>query len=311
MTSAVFLDAQTMGSDISLSPISRLFNAWQSFEHTSPEQINERCINADVVIVNKVILDAQTLSSLPQLKIVAVTATGTNNIDHDCAATLGIKIVNVQGYAAPAVAQHCFSLLLQLAGKVQQYRQFIASKGWQQSSYFCNLDYPMMELHGKTFGVIGYGSLGQATAHVARAFGMDVIISERPNASVVRAGRVAFNEMLEKCDVVSLHCPLDENNIEMINGAALQKMKPTALLINTSRGGLIDEAALVNALTNGTIAGAALDVLSQEPPVNGNVLLDYCGDNLIVTPHIAWATVEARTRCLNILSDKLTLALSQ
>jgi len=310
MSTAVFLDTQTMGHDISLAPLSRLFSQWHSYQETSPEQIVERCLAADVVIVNKVILNEQTLSLLPNLKIIGVAATGVNNIDLECASRLGIKVINVMGYAAPAVAQHCFNLLLQLAGKAAQYRQFIVNQGWQDSRYFCHLDYPMMELHGKTFGVVGYGSLGQATAKIAQAFGMNIMISERPGASSVRAGRVEFDEMLRVSDVVSLHCPLSESNANMINAASLQLMKPTALLINTSRGGLIDEQALVSALTDHTIAGAALDVLSQEPPSNGNVLLDYQAPNLIVTPHIAWATVEARTRCVAILSANIAKALS-
>lgn len=309
MSKGVFLDVETMGSDISLSPISSLFSQWQQYRQTAPEQIIERCQDASVIIVNKVVLDELTIKSLPQLKLIAVAATGMNNIDLDCANKLGIKVVNVQGYAAPAVAQHCFTLLLQLAGRSRQYNQFIEQSGWQQSSYFCNLDYPMMELSGKTFGVIGHGSLGQATAKIAQAFGMIVLVSERPNADVVREGRVSFERLLEQSDVVSLHCPLTADNTYMIDRKALDKMKKSALLINTSRGGLIDEPALVEALSNNQIAGAALDVLSQEPPVNGNVLLDYKQPNLIITPHIAWATVKARTRCVAILSDNIKKAL--
>lgn len=305
MGTGVFLDVETMGGDISLAPISSLFNQWQQYQQTSSAQIIERCQSADVVIVNKVVLDASILKNLPQLKFIAVAATGMNNIDLDCAHQLGIKVVNVQGYAAPAVAQHCFNLLLQLAGRSRQYSQFIANDSWQKSSYFCNLDYPMMELNGKIFGVVGYGSLGQAAAKIAQAFGMKILVGERPKASTVREGRVSFEQLLMQSDVLSLHCPLSEDNALMIDKRALDKMKPSALLINTSRGGLVDEPALVAALSNNQIAGAALDVLSQEPPVDGNVLLDYKQPNLIITPHIAWATVEARTRCVAMLSENI------
>lgn len=310
MYSAVFLDAETMGSDISLAPISSLFAHWQAYPATTSAQILPRCQSADVVIVNKVVLSKDVIQALPKLKLIAVAATGMNNIDLDYAQAQGIKVVNVAGYAAPAVAQHCFNLVLQLAGRSREYADFVQSDQWQQSRYFCNLDYPMMELNGKTFGVIGYGSLGQASANIARAFGMKVIMAERAGANTVREGRLSFEQVLSQSDVLSLHCPLDEGNVQLIDGPALSQMKPSALLINTSRGGLIDEQALVTALSNKTIAGAALDVLSQEPPANGNVLFDYKAPNLIITPHIAWATVEARRRCVAMLSDNIKTVLN-
>jgi len=310
MTVGVFLDRETLGQDISLKPLSELFHHWNVYDNTRPEQIVERCHNASVVIVNKVVLDEATLKKLPHLKFIGVAATGINNIDLDYAQQLGVKVINVEGYAAPAVAQHCFNLLLQLAGRSRDYGEFIADQGWQRSTYFCHLDYPMMELSGKKFGVVGYGSLGKASAHIAQAFGMEVIISERPNSKNIRAGRHSFEDCLAQSDVVSLHCPLNDSSTEMINASTLATMKSSALLINTSRGGLIDEQALISALKNRQIAGAALDVLSKEPPVNGNVLLEYDDTNLIITPHIAWATVEARTRCVVMLANNINKELS-
>jgi len=310
MSCGVFLDVETMGNDISLTPLSDLFKQWTIYQQTSASEIITRCRDALVIVTNKVVLDKHTLQALPKLKLIAVAATGTNNIDLEVATALGIKVVNVQGYAAPAVSQHCFNMLLQLAGRSRDYQRFIAQDGWQQSSYFCNLDHPMMELAGKTFGVVGYGSLGQATANIAKAFGMTVLISERPNAASVRAGRVSFDHLLTLSDVISLHCPLSDDTAHLINQGSLAKMKRSALLINTARGGLIDEAALVSALAQGEIAGAALDVLSQEPPVTGNVLLDYQGANLLITPHIAWATRESRMRLVDRLAVNIKQALS-
>lgn len=310
MQRAVFLDQETMGSDISLDALSSLFSHWQTYLHTTPEQIVQRCCDAQVIVVNKVVLSKTILTKLPKLKLIAVAATGTNNIDDEAAKSLGITVVNTQGYAAPSVAQHCFNLILQLAGRSAQYQQFISDGGWQRSRYFCNLDHSMMELNGKTFGVVGYGSLGQATAAIARAFGMTVLVSERPNAQSVRDDRVSFSQLLSDSDIISLHCPLTDDTSDMINEASLNQMKPTALLINTARGGLVDESALVKALTNNRIGGAALDVISQEPPVNGSVLLDYAGNNLIITPHIAWATVEARQRLVSILANNIKKTLT-
>lgn len=317
MINGVLLDQATLGNDINISCLSNLFSQWQTYEVTSANDVIDRCQNAHVIMTNKVQLTSQHLHALPLLKVIAVAATGMNNIDLECAKKLGIQVVNVKGYGNSAVAQHTFNLILQLAGRSVQYHQFIAQGKWQKSPFFSNLDFPTMELDGKTLGIIGYGGLGQATAKVAKAFGMSVLISEHKGATEIREGRVTFEALLAQSDIVSLHCPLTEDNHQLIDASALSLMKPNGLLINTARGPLINEIALVNALETDQIGGAALDVLSQEPPTNGNVLLDYqvsCQEsghlgNLIVTPHLAWAAVEARQRLVEMLAANISQAL--
>lgn len=302
---AVLLDQKTLGDDIDLTPLVNIFTTWQVYQSTLDHQIIERCANAEVVLTNKVQLTAAVLAALPQLKLIAVMATGTNNIDLVAAEKLGIKVINVAGYAAASVAQHTFSLLLQLTNKVANYQRFIKQGQWQTSEFFCNLDYPLLELANKNFGIVGFGSLGQASARLAQAFGMKIMIAERPGATVIRDERVSFEQLLTHADVISIHCPLTDENRELFNQQVFAQMKPSALLINTARGGLIAEQDLVDALKDGVIAGAALDVLSTEPPVNGNCLLDYQADNLVITPHIAWASTESRQRLINQLTDNI------
>jgi len=318
MINGVLLDQAALGDDINISCLSQLFSQWQTHQLTHVDEVVARCQNVHVIITNKVQLNAQALRALPSLKVIAVAATGVNNIDLACAKELGIQVVNVKGYGNSAVAQHAFNLILQLAGRSTQYHQFINQGKWQKSPFFSNLDFPLMELDGKTLGIIGNGGLGQATAKVGLAFGMSVLVGERKGESNIREGRVSFETLLSESDVVSLHCPLTENNHQLIDSAALSLMKPSALLINTARGPLIDEVALVNALKTQQIGGAGLDVLSQEPPVDGNVLLDYqvsCQkngeiDNLIITPHLAWAAVEARQRLVEMLAANISKALT-
>ncbi len=306
LKSAVLLDLKTLGDDIDLSTLRELFDCWQDYELCDPTQIIARCQHADVIITNKVVLSRETLIKLPKLKLIAVTATGTNNIDIDGAKELGIGVINVEGYGARSVAQHTFSLLLQLTNRTTPYQKFMREGGWQQSEFFSHLDFPMLELAGKNFGILGFGASGQLSAKLAQAFGMKLLISERPGAVDIRDERVSFEQMLAHSDVVSLHCPLTSDTVQVINQQTLKLMKPSALLINTARGGLINDADLVSALSNNIIAGAALDVLTTEPPTQGNCLLDYQGDNLVVTPHIAWATVDARRRLVTMLGQNIS-----
>ena len=304
MQRAVFLDAASMG-DADLSMLNMPAIALTCFDSTEPGQIIPRLQDAAIALVNKVQLTAHTLQQLPALKLICITATGTNNVDLSAAERLGIAVTNVRGYADTAVPQHVMALLLQLTNKVAEYHSAVLQGRWSQSSHFCLLDYPVTELAGKTLVIVGYGALGQATAKLATAFGMQVVVAEQPGASYCRDGRVEFMQALSQADVISLHCPLTDTTAKLINQSTLAKMKPGALLINTARGGLIDEDALLHALTKGKLAGAALDVLTREPPQADNALILSALPNLIITPHMAWASAEARQRMVLQLRDIL------
>lgn len=300
MYQTVFLDAASMG-DADLSPLQADNIALTCYDSTAPAQVLNRLQHADIAIVNKVVLDATTLASLPRLKLICLAATGANNIDLPAAQQHSIAVCNVRGYADSAVPQQVFALLLQLTNKVRQYQDAVRAGRWSQSPHFCLLDYPVTELAGKTMLIVGYGALGQATARLAEAFGMQVLLSEQPNARVCRAGRLPFFTALAQADVVSLHCPLTQDTERLFNQAAFAAMKPGALLINTARGGLIDETALLQALQRGTLAGAALDVLTEEPPPPTHPLIMADLPQLIITPHMAWASAEARQRMVQQL----------
>ncbi|MFC3033443.1 D-2-hydroxyacid dehydrogenase [Pseudoalteromonas fenneropenaei] len=290
------LDTQTFG-DVDLSLFDR-FGQVAHYQTTSAIQLVSRLQQVEVVITNKVVLDANTLAQAPQLKLICVAATGSNNIDLSAAEQLGITVCNVAGYSTASVVQHTFTLLGNLLGNQHRYIQDCRAGLWQQSQMFCRLDYAITELAGKQFMIYGYGSLGQAVAKVASAFGANVVISERKGASVVREGRVAFYDALAQADIVSLHCPLTTESRDLLSHAEFQRMKPSAVLINTARGGIVNEQALADALGDNTIAAAGVDVLSQEPASTDNPLVNYQGDNLLLTPHIAWASQESIKRLL-------------
>lgn len=295
----VMLDRASLDrEDLAFSQLAALASDWHSYPQTTPEQRLAHCEGAEVVISNKVVLDQPLLAQLPALRLICVAATGVNNIDLEAADALGIKVANARDYAANAVAQHTFALLLGLTNQCARYQQAIAQGTWSASEYFCLLDYPMMELSGKTLGIIGYGNLGQAVAKLAQAFGMSLLIAAR-DAEDTRPGRVPLAQLLAESDVVSLHCPLTAENQYMLGTAEFAQMKPSALLINTARGGLVDEAALISALTQGEIAGAALDVVSQEPPPAHLPIINTSLPNLLLTPHNAWGSRECRQRLLN------------
>ncbi|MCH8541930.1 MAG: D-2-hydroxyacid dehydrogenase [Alcanivorax sp.] len=273
---------------------------WQYFDQTSPEQVAERIRDAQVVVTNKVVLDRVVIEGAPDLRLICVIATGTNNIDLAAAEARGIPVCNVTDYAGPGVAQHTLALMLGLATRWHEYYADVQAGLWSQSPTFCLMQRPVMELAGKTLGIVGHGTLGQAVARLAEAFGMRVLVaaSQRPGAAV-EAGRVPLEALLPQVDVLSLHCPLTEDTRHLIGAPQLAAMKSSALLINTARGGLIDEMALADALRRGDIAGAALDVLSQEPPPADHVLLAADIPNLIITPHNAWISRECRQRLLD------------
>ena len=288
----VFLDRDSVPADV---PRPGFPHAWQEFGQTAQEEIVERLAGASIAISNKVPLRADTLAGLPDLRMIAIAATGSDNVDLDYCRARGIIVSNVRGYAVHAVPEHVMALVLALRRNLFAYRADIRAGRWQRSVHFCFADHPIRDLAGGTLAIVGSGALGQGVARLARAFGMAVIQAERKGAPVVRAGHVPFDVALATADIVSLHCPLTPDTRNLIGGAELARMKPGALLINTARGALVDEAALACALREGRIA-AGLDVLSKEPPEAGNPLLapDLLDlPNYILTPHVAWASSEA------------------
>lgn len=300
---AVFLDHQSLDlGDLDLSPLEQQFDSLQLYPATAPAEVAERLQGATAVISNKVMLDAASLAANPQLELILVAATGTNNVDLNAARAQGITVCNCQGYGTPSVAQHTLALLLALATRLCDYRQAVAEGQWAKASQFCLLDYPIVELEGKTLGLLGHGELGGAVARLAEAFGMRVLLGQIPGRPS-REGRLPLEELLPQVDALTLHCPLNEQTRHMIAARELALLKPGALVVNTARGGLIDEQALADALRAGHVGGAATDVLSVEPPVNGNPLLAPDIPRLIVTPHSAWGAVEARQRIVGQLAD--------
>lgn len=297
-TLGVFLDFESIHpEDLDTSPLSTTLPTWRFHPRTEPHQVLARIADADVVVSNKVVLDRPTLEQLPRLRLICVAATGTNNIDLRAAAEYGIAVRNVTAYATPAVTQHVFALLLTLVTGLDDYRSAARDGRWAASSQFCVLDFPIAELSGKSLGIVGWGELGQGVARVAEAFGMHVLVAERRGRSP-RPGRTRFEQVLHQADVLSLHCPLTNDTRNLIGEAELRTMKPSALLINTARGGIVHEAALARALRDGTIAAAGFDVLAAEPPNASNPLLAEDLPNFILTPHCAWGSREARQRLL-------------
>ena len=292
----VLLDHDSLDAgDLDLSALERCFSHWQSYPATRPEQLAERIAGAEVVISNKVHLDGTVLRQARQLRLVCVAATGTNNVDLEAAHERGIRVCNVLAYATPSVVEHVFTQLLALVRHSREYEARMRQRDWQRAAHFCLLEPPLHELAGKTLGIVGYGELGKGVARVAQAFGMKILLAQRPGGAP-QTGRMPLMELLPQVDVLSLHCPLTEQTRNLIGAAQLAVMKPGAILINTARGGMVDEPALLRALAKGRLGGAAIDVLGEEPPRDGNPLLEAGLPNLIVTPHIAWASVEARQR---------------
>lgn len=294
-----FLDLDSVHpEDLELDELRDCLDEWQFYPATSQHQVSAHISGADVVVVNKVPLMSDLLTNTPELKLISVAATGTNNIDLAAAKDAGIAVCNARNYATASVTEAVFTMLLTLTRKLDSYRQRVSAGDWQGSPHFCLFDQTIEELHGKTLGIIGYGVLGQSVARMAKAFSMNVLIAQRLYGSPVE-GRVPLEQLLLEADIVSLHCPLSEQTRHLIGQPEFEKMKNSALLVNTSRGGIVDETALVEALASGRIAGAGVDVLGTEPPGNQNPLLDYRSDRLIVTPHIAWASRTARQQLLD------------
>lgn len=309
---AVFLDFDTMGSGLDLEPLRAVTPDLEIYDVTGKDDVAARIRDADIVYTNKMILNAELLESAPNLKFVALTATGTDNIDLEEARARGIAVANIRDYCTNSVVEHVFGVLLMLAHSLPSYALSVRAGEWNKAKDPFLLTHPVRELSSMTLGIVGYGALGQGVAEQGRAFGMNVIVSARPvgdgtvgahyDSAVAAGDRVPFTDILAQADVISLHCPLNEQTRNLFGANQFKAMKNTAFIINTARGGLIDSAALVAALDSGEIAGAAVDVLPNEPPVDGDPLLDYAGNNLIVTPHVAWATDTARQNAINELA---------
>ena len=300
---AVFLDYASLDQDdLDFTELEAVFDDFIAYPTCEEEQVLERIQDADVVISNKVKISAQVIQQSSQLKLILISATGTNNVDLDAAKAQGIIVSNCQAYGTSAVAQHTLMLMLALSTSVLPYHQAVQNGEWQRAKQFCLLDFPIVELAGKTLGIIGYGELGKAVAKLAEAFGMKVLVGSLPNRSQ-QADRIPYLELLTQVDYLSLHCPLTEETKDLIDQKAFGLMKSSAFLINCARGGIVNEDALAEALLKKKIAGAATDVLTVEPPKDGNVLLDLNLPNLIITPHSAWGSVDARQRIVQQLTE--------
>jgi glycerate dehydrogenase len=302
MERIVFLERDTL----TVEPRRPSFeHEWRDYGSTRPEEVFERLKGATVAVVNKTPLGAEVLERLPSLKLIAVAATGTDNIDLEFCRARGIEVRNVRGYARETVPEHVLMLILALSRNLVGFREDVRAGLWQRSEQFCLHTRGIRDLHGSTLGIVGYGTLGRGVERLARAFGMEVLISEHKGAAEVREGRTPFEEVLRRSDVLTLHVPLNAGTRNMIGYEELKRLKPTALLINCARGGVVEEAALARALREGRLGGAGLDVLSKEPPDADNPLLDPDLPNLIVTPHVAWAGRQAQQALADQLVDNI------
>jgi len=308
---AVFLDFDTVSAgDIDVGPLEATGIELKLYGVTRDEDIRARIEGAQIVVVNKVRLDADRLGMAPALRLVCLAATGTNNVDIENADARGIGVCNIEAYCTQSVVQHVFAVMLALTHRLQEYQELLLTGAWRESPQFCLLDFPIRELSGRVLGIVGLGELGSAVASLARALGMRILVAQRPGSSAAVKGRISLSQLLAEADVVSLHCPLTEQNRGLIGPAELAAMKRDALLINTARGGLVDSEALADALRRGEIGGAAIDVLPEEPPIHGDPLLARDIPNLIVTPHIAWAARESRQRAVDEIAANIESFLS-
>jgi glycerate dehydrogenase len=303
---AAFLDFATAGPGVDTSALDGLVDV-DYHEYSEDAEIAERLRDRDIAILNKAKLSGSVIAGAPRLKLIAVQATGTDNVDTATAKGRGIAVTNIRDYCSTAVTQHVFALVLGLTQQIAGYDALVRSGAWQRSRTFALFDYPIRELAGRALGIVGYGTLGQAVGRLGECLGMRVLVSARPGTPEASTpeGRHALERVLDEADVLSLHCPLTAATQHLIGAAELTRMKSDALLINTARGGLIDSAALVRALRDGEIGGAGIDVLPTEPPPADLPLLAPGIPNLIVTPHIAWAAMEARQRSMDQVTENI------
>ena len=301
----VILDRNSLG-DADLTPLTSRLEGWEIHGSTLEGQTEERIQHCEVVLTNKVVLDQAVIAASPSLRFIGIMATGTNNVDLEAARERKIVVCNARGYATNSVAQHTIGLMLNLATQQHRYIADTGANRWQESDVFCRLDYPIIELAGKTLGIIGLGELGSAVAKLGQALGMAVLALRSENwAESATIPRVSMEELLGKADFLSLHCPLTETNTGLVDESFLAKMKPSAFLINTARGGLIQTEALLDALDQGLIRGAAIDVLTKEPATPDEPLLAMPRPNLIVTPHNAWGASESRAQLIDQLCENI------
>jgi glycerate dehydrogenase len=301
---AVFLDFATMGAaDLDRTPLSDALPGIEFFDGTSDAERLDRIVDVEYVLTNKVRLDRELLATATRLKFIGLTATGTDNIELAAASDHGVAVCNIRAYCTESVVEHVFAVLLNLAHSIGRFDRDVRDGEWQRAADYCMLNHPIRQLSAMTIGIVGHGALGRGVADMAGHFGMRVLIARRRGApALADDGRTDFDQMLQECDVISLHCPLNDETRLLFGEQEFRRMKPNAILVNTARGGLVDSVALVDALSSGEIAAAAIDVLPKEPPSDGDPLLGYRGSNLIVTPHIAWATTEARQNAINELA---------
>jgi glycerate dehydrogenase len=303
LNKGVFLDLETVDTgDLDRSRLAACLPAWDWHEYTDPAEVPARIKNADVVISNKCVLERAAMVQAATLKLIAVAATGTNNIDLEAASDLGITVCNIRDYASESVAQHAITLMLNLLSAQPWYWQDVRDGAWSDSRQFCLNHRLIRQARDLNFGVIGYGVLGKAAAELARGLNMNLLIAERKGAAP-RPGRLEFDQVIRCSDVLSIHCPLTQETLSLVAREQLQSMKPDALLINTARGGIVNEMDLADCLREGIIAGAAVDTLSEEPPPRSHPLLAADIPNLIVTPHNAWASQTARQAALEALVE--------
>ncbi|GEA60446.1 D-2-hydroxyacid dehydrogenase [Vibrio comitans] len=301
----VFLDKATIPAHALFRKLS-FPHQWVEYDFTSPEQLEERLVGAEIVISNKVVLSGETLRQFPDIKLIAVSATGTNTIDLDYCAENQIAVCNIQGYATRSVPEHVIGMIFALKRNLFAYHQDIEKGVWQKDKQFCFFTHPITDVAGSTIAIIGSGSLGQAVATLSSALGMKAIFVERKGATQVREGYVSFEEALQQADIVTLHCPLTQSTTNLIARGELALMKSTSVLINTGRGGLVNEDHLVEALKSGEIAGAGVDVFTQEPADTSNPLLANMSlPNLLLTPHVAWGSNSALQSLVDILLNNI------
>lgn len=300
----VMLDRDSLHpADLEFGGLAATLDDWQWHPATAVPELAERLAGCTVVVTNKVPLDAAAIAAAPELRLICVAATGVDNIDLDAARARGIPVCNVRNYGTAAVGQHVFALLLALATRWHEYAADVRAGDWSRADNFCLMHRPVLELAGRTLGIIGWGALGREVARLGAAFGMEVRVAQSLRTDAApESGRVPLAELLAASDVISLHCPLSATTRGLVDAGFLAAMKPGALLINTARGGLVDAGALREALCSGWLGGAALDVLDQEPPPADHPLLDPAIPNLLITPHSAWVSRESRQRLLDAIA---------